>query len=272
LTDEQTEADNRLQATAFFFGNGLWQQSGSMSKSPSNLGQPRLRERKRDSVTSAFVRLRDLIVEGQIAPGSWVVEAEMAERLGMSRTPVRGALQLLQREGFIVEQRGGKKSRLHISPLTKEDANELYMIVCNIETLAGSLTASLGTDRRKALCRVLVGLNEKLSAIAAAKKVDYRSVFELDTRFHHEVVSASAGPRLMVLHNMMKPQIERYWRLYAHTIIQDLRHSVAEHGEIIAAIAEGDVKGTERALAANWKHGAERIDRLINLFGERGSW
>jgi DNA-binding GntR family transcriptional regulator len=230
------------------------------------------REPKNDSVTAAFSKLRDLIVQGQMAPGSWVVEAELAERLGMSRTPVRGALQLLQREGFIMEQRGGKKSRLHISPLTKEDASELYMIVGNIEALAGTLTASLDEKKRHELCRVLLELNQRLGAIATAKKVDYRLVFELDTRFHHEIVSASAGPRLLMLHRMVKPQIERYWRLYAHTIIQDLHHSVAEHAEIIAAIEAGNVKAAERALSINWKLGAERIYRLIELFGERGSW
>jgi len=230
------------------------------------------REPKQDSVTAAFQKIRDLIVQGQIAPGSWVMEAEMAERLGLSRTPIRGALQLLQREGFIVEQRSGKKSRLRISPLTKEDAQELYMIVGTIEGLAGALTASLPAERRQELCRTLQELNQKLAQIAATTKADLRSVFELDTRFHHEIVAASAGPRLLVMHRMMKPQIERYWRLYAHTIIQDLHHSVAEHEEIVAAIANGSVKGTEKALATNWKHGAERIYQLIDLFGERGSW
>lgn len=235
-------------------------------------GKKSEREPKHDSVTSAFLKLRDLIVQGQIAPGSWVVEAEIAERLGLSRTPVRGALQLLQREGFIVEQRSGKKSRLRISPLTKEDANELYMIVGAIEGLAGAQTASLDGERRAELTRTLEDLNQRLGTIATTKKVELRLVFELDTRFHHEIVSASAGSRLMVLHTMMKPQIERYWRLYAHTIIQDLHHSVTEHGEIIAAISAGNVKATEKALANNWKRGAERISQLIDLFGERGSW
>jgi DNA-binding GntR family transcriptional regulator len=241
-------------------------------KTPSPPMKKGEREPKRDSVTAAFMKLRDLIVQGQIAPGSWVVEAELAERLGLSRTPIRGALQLLQREGFIVEQRGGKKSRLRISPLTKEDAHELYLIVSTVEGLAGALTASLDAERREELCTTLRDLNQRLGAIATTKKVELRLVFELDTRFHHEIVSASAGPRLLVLHKMMKPQIERYWRLYAHTIIQDLHHSVAEHEEIINAIASGSVKATEKALSTNWKHGADRISQLIDLFGERGSW
>lgn len=243
-----------------------------MTNSSTPLAKKFEREPKRDSVTAAFLRLRALIVEGQLAPGSWVVEAELAERLKLSRTPIRGALQLLQREGFISERRGGKKSRLHISPLTKEDARELYMIVGNLEGLAGTLTASLDAKHRQDLCQALKELNRRLGAIAAAKKVELRLVFELDTRLHHEIVSAGAGPRLLVLHQMMKPQIERYWRLYAHTIIQDLHHSVAEHEQIIAAIATGNAKATERALSNNWSNGAERIDRLIDLFGERGSW
>lgn len=226
-----------------------------------------------DSVTSAFVKLRELIVQGQISPGSWVVEAELAERLGFSRTPIRGALQLLEREGFIVEQHTGtKKSRLRISPLTKEDAQELYTIVGTIEGLAGTLTASLSNERRQQVCHKLKELNQCLHEMATSKKVELRGVFDIDSRFHYEIIAASAGPRLLTIHRMIKPQIERYWRLYAHTIVQDLHHSVSEHDDIVAAIAAGNAKATEKALANNWKKGADRIYSLIDLFGERGSW
>ncbi len=226
-----------------------------------------------DSVTAAFLKLRDLIVQGQIAPGSWVVEAELAQRLGFSRTPIRGALQLLQREGFISEHRSGsKKSRLRISPLTKEDAQELYLVVGTIEGVAGVMTAALPAADREALCDRLEALNEKLTAIAAMEKADLRSVFDIDTTFHSEIVAASAGPRLQNIHRMVKPQIERYWRLYAHTIVQDLKHSVSEHREIIAAVRSGNAKATEKAMSLNWRKGADRIFGLIDLFGERGSW
>ena len=50
-----------------------------------------------------------MIVMGQLSPGSWVVEADLAKRLGMSRTPIRGALQWLQREGYVIEHKEGKK-------------------------------------------------------------------------------------------------------------------------------------------------------------------
>src|SRR5664279_4081122 len=95
------------------------------------------------SVDTAFQRIRDLIVFGRLAPGTWIVEGDLCEHLNMSRTPVRGALYLLQREGYIMEYRNGSKSRMIVAPLTKEDASELYPIIGRIEGLAGRRAATL---------------------------------------------------------------------------------------------------------------------------------
>src|ERR1035441_9781079 len=81
------------------------------------------------SVGIAFQRVRDLIVHGKLAPGTWIVEGDLCEHLNMSRTPVRGALYLLQREGYVIEHRNASKSRMIVAPLTKEDASELYPII-----------------------------------------------------------------------------------------------------------------------------------------------
>src|ERR1039457_3643842 len=94
------------------------------------------------SVGIAFQRVRDLIVHGKLAPGTWIVEGDLCEHLNMSRTPVRGALYLLQREGYIMEYRNGSKSRMIVAPLTKEDASELYPIIGRIEGLAGRRAAT----------------------------------------------------------------------------------------------------------------------------------
>ncbi len=53
------------------------------------------------TLNAAFQHVRELIVRGRLSPGAWIVEAELTEKLGMSRTPVRGALQWLQREGYV---------------------------------------------------------------------------------------------------------------------------------------------------------------------------
>jgi DNA-binding GntR family transcriptional regulator len=64
------------------------------------------------SVTRAFQALRELIVRGNLPPGAWIIEAEVAERLSLSRTPIRGALQWLHREGYVVEHKGALLSEV----------------------------------------------------------------------------------------------------------------------------------------------------------------
>ena len=70
----------------------------------------------------------------------------------------------------------------------------------------------------------------------------------------------------------MKPQTERYWRLYASAIIDRLETSVNEHVDIVNAIEQGDGPGAEKAIQLNWENGAERLCQVIENLGERGSW
>src|ERR1700761_4285807 len=93
------------------------------------------------SVLTALKQVRELIVHGKLSPGTWIVEGELAKRLNLSRTPARAALQWLQQEGYVREHRTANKSRMVVSPLTKEDAAELYAIIGRVEGLAGRNTA-----------------------------------------------------------------------------------------------------------------------------------
>jgi DNA-binding GntR family transcriptional regulator len=225
------------------------------------------------SLLTAFKAIRELIVHGQLSPGTWIVEGDLAEHLGMSRTPVRGALHWLQREGYVLEQKSASKSRMFVAPLTRDDASELYSIIGSIEGLAGRNTAALPKSRRVAIASDLTDLNEKLSAIMSdASRSGAAGIFDLDRRFHRTIVAEGAGPRLAALHAGIEPQTERYWRLYASSIINDLHLSIEEHAEIIDALLSGDAGGVERGLRVNWDNGCQRLARVIEMFGERGSW
>lgn len=224
------------------------------------------------SVDTAFHRIRDLIVHGRLAPGTWIVEGDLCEHLNMSRTPVRGALYLLQREGYVIEYRNSSKSRMIVAPLTKEDASELYPIIGRIEGLAGRRAAVLPQSERDELAGKLKLVNEKLDRIAREKTYNGPDIFDLDHEFHRLMVDAGSGPRLSTLHRAIEPQTERYWRLYASSIINELHVSVTEHEEIIAALLEGDPDRLERALSNNWVNGCKRLAKVIEVFGERGSW
>jgi DNA-binding GntR family transcriptional regulator len=211
-------------------------------------------------------------VHGRLVPGTWILEADLAERLNMSRTPVRGAIHWLQREGYILEHRNVSKSRMIVAPLTKEDANELYTIIGTLEGIAGRGVAQLPPDRRTEIASQLRNLNQRLSGIASGHSGHPGEIFDLDRDFHRLIVKAGAGSRLTTLHGGVEPQTERYWRLYASSIIKDLHTSVEEHEAIVSAVEQGDADAVEGGLRQNWMKGAERLGHVIDIFGERGSW
>ena len=223
-------------------------------------------------VSKAYSQLRELIVDGRLAPGTRIVEVDLANRLGVSRTPVRDALRLLQQEGFVAASSpGGFKARLIVAPLTKEDAEEVYGIVGRLEGWGARLSAQLPVPQREALAHKLRGLNDGLRGIAAASLRDPQRTLSLDMEFHRSIVEASAGPRLLIMYNGIKPQTERYWRVYSH-VQMHVEQSVDEHEQIIRGIAEGNSDVAERGVVMNWQNGWERLCEVIDTLGERGSW
>ena len=219
-----------------------------------------------------YQRLRDLIVQGLLAPGSRVVETEVASRLGVSRTPVREALQRLQQEGFVVGAPGAQQARLTVAPLTIADVHELLNIVGELEGLGARWAAGLPTAERRALTKELHGLNVEFHRMGRATPPDHSSLYEADERLHRKIVEASSGPRLLALHDSVKPQAERYIRMYISMLTSDIRASVAEHDAMITSIEEGDADHAQAAVQTNWRHAADRIAKVIEVAGERGSW
>jgi DNA-binding GntR family transcriptional regulator len=242
------------------------------SKKSASAKNPRAKAEHGTSLITAFRDIRELIVHGRLSPGTWILEADLAERLNMSRTPVRGAIHWLQREGYVLEHRNVSKSRMIVAPLTKEDANELYMIIGSLEGIAGRGVAQLPEAQRKQIAAQLSALNGRLSAIASGQSGHPGEIFEIDRDFHRLIIKYGAGPRLTTLHGGIEPQTERYWRLYASSIIKDLHTSVEEHKVVIRGVLAADPDVVEVGLKQNWLKGAERLAHVIDIFGERGSW
>jgi DNA-binding GntR family transcriptional regulator len=97
-------------------------------------------------------------------------------------------------------------------------------------------------------------------------------LYEADERLHRHIVEACSGPRLVALHDSVKPQAERYIRMYISMLTSDIRASVAEHEAIIDAIETGQADAAQLAVQTNWRHAADRIGKVIEVAGERGSW
>jgi DNA-binding GntR family transcriptional regulator len=224
-----------------------------------------------DNVSRVYHELRALIISGQLPPGARIAERAVVARMGLSRTPVRSALHRLQQEGFVASVGRAGDQRLIVTPLTRGDGREVFLVVGHLEGLAAREAASLPPERRKKLVQELRAVNRELAKASRAKAAPGK-LFDLDLEFHQTYVEGIAGPRVVALHRAIKPQSERYARLYVNVLLDELPTSVKEHEAIALAISKGEPKAAQHAVETNWRNAATRLSAVIEEFGERGIW
>lgn len=210
-----------------------------------------------------------MIVSGQLSPGAPIIETDVAAALGIQRSHLRHALQRLQHAGFVISSPIGKYSRTRVAPLTGADVKDLFDLVGVVEGLAARAAAQLPTTRRTRTARALTTANDLLLEGANRKPADAVRINDLDVAFHQIYVD-HAPPRVLALHDAIKPQADRYERLYTNALLHEIRLSVAEHETIISAIRAGDPDAAQVAVEVNWRNAGERFARVIAIAGERG--
>jgi DNA-binding GntR family transcriptional regulator len=226
---------------------------------------------RREATSSAYQRLRELIVSGRLAPGVPLVETELSQGLGVSRTPVRAALQRLQQEGLVASSRAGRMLRAIVAPLTADDMREVFLMTGALEAAAGRLAAGIAQPRRGQLADEMARLAGALHASASSRPPDLVRAQELHALFHRRL-AAAAGPRLVAELEVLGPQAERYERVYASEIVSAFDEAAREHAAIVDALREGDADAVEAAVARNWRGSAERYGQVVTILGERGNW
>ena len=219
-----------------------------------------------------YDRLRSLIMKGALAPGARVIEFEVADRLGVSRTPARQAIQRLHQEGFLVSNGIKRRTEVLVAPLTRDDMWDLYLLMAALEGAAVRGVERMETRMRQALVRELKDIEADFERAARQKSPDYQRVFELHNRFHARFVSECGRARTIAMIDSVRPQVERYEWVYAPLVGPDYSDTFREHADVIAAIRDGSGRRAQSAVAANWERGAERLERAITLNGGRGDW
>ena len=217
-----------------------------------------------------YERLQDLIIRGRLAPGVRVVENDIAARLGVSRTPVREAIQRLHQEGMLRATAVARRTELIVPPLTAADVTDLYRLMGGLESTAVLGVLEFASSDRRSIATALKDAEDEFESAAGETPVDYNQLFELHNVFHETFVAPGAGPRLQSLIDAVRPQINRYEWVYAPLVGPDHEVTFQEHREIIRAIREGDEDRARRAVIANWERGAERLHSVIDRVGERG--
>jgi DNA-binding GntR family transcriptional regulator len=204
-------------------------------------------------------RLRSLIVSGRIAPGTRLIELELARHLEVSRTPVREAMRRLAHEGLASIVGTGAKTQFAAAAVTRADLVDLFAIIGALEGIAGRGVAALTPPARRALAADLAAKNGEFETLARKAGEPTARFFAAHDAFHATLVERSASARLRDLIATVRPQIARYELFYAQAVGGEFRESVREHRAIAAAVRTGTPDAVERAIRRNWSNSAARL-------------
>lgn len=202
----------------------------------------------------ATEHLRRLIFSGDLGAGTDHLESELAERLGMSRTPVREALLRLEGQG-LVEVRPRKGVR--IKPVSPDDMAEIYDILTELESLAASNAAKRNLTNAD-LAALSSAITEMDSALA---RDDRESWATADAAFHRELVALGNNARVEMIAEMMSDQVRRA-RLVTLYMRPTPTQSNDDHSRVLNAIRNGD---PDEARRVHRQHRLNAKNILIDL-------
>lgn len=184
-----------------------------------------------------FEELRNRIVHNELAPGSRLVEKQLADALGVSRNPVREAIRMLEAQGFVVvtPRRGAV-----VGQPSRRQAEEIFEVRSTLEALSARLAAR---DISGPQLKALTGLLEEGDRLLA--RGDTAGITALNARFHEAVVEASGNETLSHLSRQLRDRLE--W-IFSRTAAGRGAQSWKEHRQLLDAIANRDEQLAE-ALA-----------------------
>lgn len=181
--------------------------------------------------------LREAIRTGVLKPGERLMEIQLAEELGVSRTPVREAIRKLELEGYVIMM---PRRGTYVASLSIRDVNEVFEIRTSLDSLASGLAAErITAEELERLERLLVLIGEYI------EENDMDKIVETDTEFHDLLYQASRNTRLVGIIYNLREQLTRF-RTTSMAYPGRLKETLEEHTRIVEAIAQGNVKLAQR--------------------------
>lgn len=198
----------------------------------------------------AIAKLRNMIFSGDLGAGTDHLESELADRLGMSRTPVREALLRLEAQG-LVEVRPRKGAR--IKPMSPTDMADIYDILTELESLAAATAAKRDLPESE-LATLTTAIQDMDCALANDDREAWAAA---DDVFHHALAHLSGNERISQISSMLADQVRR-----ARMVTLYMRPlpvgSNEDHAKVVEAIRSGDAE-TARNIHRSHRLAAKEI-------------
>ena len=221
------------------------------SAQPSSEDVPIARQPLHELVAS---RVRDMIIEGRLAPGDQVNESRLCADLGVSRTPMREAIRTLVGEGLIVLRPG--RSTI-VRAFTPEEVRDMLDVIAELEALAGRQACANATEAQiGAIAAVHV---QMLAHFEAEERLPY---YKLNQEIHSMIVAASGSPVLSELHGVLQARMKRI-RFVGHNAPANWAGAVGEHEEMMAALLARDGNALEEVLRRHILNTWHRVAKAI---------
>jgi DNA-binding GntR family transcriptional regulator len=199
-------------------------------------------------------RVRDLIIEGTLEPGSRIDEAHLIEELGVSRTPFREALRTLAAEGLVIV-RPSKGSI--VRKLTPEDVFSMLEVLGHLERLAGELACQRANDEEIA---GLVDLhNAMMECYRTRERMPY---YKMNQEFHSRLAELSKNDTLLEMQANIQARLKRI-RYIGNQKPDSWAGAVADHEEMVHALKDRDGQRLGEAMASHLKKTWERVKDSI---------
>jgi DNA-binding GntR family transcriptional regulator len=198
--------------------------------------------------------LRAALVRGAFEPGQHLNESSLAERLGVSRGPIREAFVELEREGLLTleRHRGARVTRL-----SRSDIDEIYELRKALERLAVERAVRYATeDDFAAMADIVKELR------VAVKAADLHAIVSLDVRFHDAIYLAAHHSRLYLSWSTLRPQIETFLHSRSTDTTDYLDKAVREHTELLDVLRSRSKRNATRLIDSHIRTSYDRLSEL----------
>ena len=201
-----------------------------------------------------FNTLREAILKGDLKPGERLMALQLASKLGVSRTPIREAIRMLEQEGLAVTT---PRKGAEVAKMTLKDMEDVLEIRDALDELAVRIACQKISDEQLRQLEDMKELFEKSTQTGNVKKIA-----EADVTFHDVIYEATGNPKLVTLLNNLREQVYRYRVEY----IKDPKNYptlIAEHEAILESLKNRDVKNAVEAMHVHVANQAEAVKTVI---------
>lgn len=205
-----------------------------------------------------FQTLREAILKGDLRPGERLMELQLAAKLGVSRTPIREAIRMLEQEGLAVTipRKGAEVARM-----TEKNMEDVLQIREALDELAVQVACDKMTDQQ--LENLTLAMKNFENAIQAG---DLKKTATYDVEFHDIIYESTDNPKLVTLLNNLREQIYRYRVEYLKEK-ENYPMLIKEHETIVAALKEKNKERVSDAMRCHIRNQAETVKNIIREQG-----